>query len=233
MNLHRDLQIQTALNLCKQFASMVQYYINDDCWTGPGARDALNAAKELLPQIDRALEAVQSEGDHQTNFTAMGMLNTLADNPFNSGWSAIDHQIKLIESEFNELKDGIVARDIHEVRDGIQDMLVTVYGLAWRGGFPADVDAAEVVRSNLSKFDPSKEDAILTKNKYLAIGVETFTKTRTLEDGEICVVTFSAVDQVGTDGKKYPKNKWLKSHRFQEPVYTPLHPLVAKTLEVK
>ena len=226
MNLHRDLQAQTALNLCKQFLHSLNGRVPLQVW---------QEVYDVLQQVDRGLEAVQSEGDHQTNFTAMCKLNDIAGNPMNGGWPAIDHQIRLIESEFNELKDGIEARDIHEVRDGIQDMLVTVYGLAWRGGFPADVDAAEVVRSNLSKFDQTIDDARLTSEKYKAIGVETY-QLKVTSEGDASIiyyVTRSAADQEGTDGKKYPKDKWLKSHRFQEPVYAPLHPLVAKTLEVK
>lgn len=224
MNLHRDLQIQTALNLCKQFLHSLNGRVSKEVW---------DQSYDVLQQIDRGLEAVQSgEGPVETNFTAMGSLNEIAGNPFASGWPAIDHQIKLIESEFNELKAGIAARDVHEVRDGIQDMLVTVYGLAWRGGFPADVDAAEVVRSNLSKFDKTLEDAEITAEKYRKIGVETYYLPYSSKHDENLVfyVTRCAETVKGTDGKEYPKHKWLKSYRFQEPVYAPLHPIVARSL---
>jgi hypothetical protein len=233
MNLHRDIQLQNALILAKQFASMVQMHISDDCWTGKGAAEAFKASQEVLQQLDRGLE-VLAEGpdDEITNFVAMCRLNEIAGNDTNGGWPAIDRQIKLIESEFNELKDGVDARDVHEVRDGIQDILVTTYGMAWRAGFHADIDAAEVVRSNLSKFDTTEEDAKQTAAKYSAIDVKTTYTPKS--NGRITFyVTHSAEDQTGADGKSYPKGKWLKSHRFQEPKYCPLHPLVAAELARK
>lgn len=227
MNLHRDLQLQNALNVAKQFLHSLNGRVSEAVW-----KDSYDA----LQEIEKGFEAL-AVGDQieRTNFTAMGRLNEIAGNGMNGGWPAITHQIKLIESEFNELKDGIEARDIHEVRDGIQDILVTTYGLAWRAGFPADLDAAEVVRSNMSKFDTTIDDARLTTQKYLAIGVKTYQLKVTDEgdDSIVYYITRSAEDQKGTDGKSYPMNKWLKSHRFEEPKYCPLHPLVAAELARK
>lgn len=162
----------------------------------------------------------------RSNFTDTATINAIAGNDTNGGWDVIDHQLMIIESEFNEMRDGIKARNIAELRDGIQDLLFTVYGLAWRAGFDADVDFAEVVRSNLTKFDANEEDALRTQEKYQAIGVKTYCQKVTAENGRVFYVTKSAVDQIGQDGKSYPAGKYLKSIHFEEPRYDPLDPAV-------
>jgi NTP pyrophosphatase (non-canonical NTP hydrolase) len=176
---------------------------------------------------DEATAAVDTAEDTaapaHTNFTATAVINAIAGNPTNAGWDAIEKQIKLIKDELKELDDGITARDIHELRDGIQDVLFTVYGLAHRAGIDADLDYAEVVRSNMTKFDDNDEDATRTRAKYLAIGVETVIfKLHDPSTGRVYYVTKSAKDQTGSDNKGYPKGKWLKSFRFEEPQYAPL-----------
>lgn len=91
--------------------------------------------------------------------------------------------------------------------------------------YPINRDYAEVVRSNMTKFDTTLEDAEATRNKYAAIGVETITVpgVYTLDDVPYTVlICKSAKDQVGTDGKDYPDAKWLKSIHFEEPAYVPM-----------
>lgn len=180
----------------------------------------------------------------KTNFSATALINNLAGNlkgdPANPDWAAIEKQFKLIESEFSvEMREHIANRDIVALRDDIGDVLFTTYGMGHRAGFPVDLDYAEVCRSNMSKFDRSEEDALKTKAKYDALGVETVYKLRIVEmehempgnspsffQDEVFYVTYSAKDQNGNDpgdvpaGKfKYPAGKWLKSFRFEEPKY--------------
>ncbi len=69
-------------------------------------------------------------------------------------------------------------RDIHELRDGIQDVLFTVYGLGHRAGMPVDLDYEELVRSQMSKFDTTEESALLTRKKYEAMGMAVIQKER-------------------------------------------------------
>lgn len=154
--------------------------------------------------------------------TTIGKINTVAGNVSNQGWSAADHQIGLIQSELKELTDAIDMRDIHETRDGIGDVLFTVYGLAHRLGLNALEDLQSVISSNWSKFDTTEEDAEKTKHKYLAWGVESEVRRYAMSSSFHYYVLVSAFDQKGTDGKNYPKGKYLKSWRFQEPVFNPL-----------
>lgn len=150
------------------------------------------------------------------------MINQTAGNMANAGWAAADHQIRIIESEFEELKEGIATRDEKELRDGVADLLFTVIGLAHRLSLPSIADLAEVVRSNLTKFDTSEEDALKTCDKYLEIQVSTYYTAKTNPDGTVLFVTYSATDQVDTAGKKYIADKWLKSYRWEDVNLEPL-----------
>ena len=58
---------------------------------------------------------------------------------------------KLIEEEFNELKDAINDNDIVEVADALTDILVVTYGAGAAFGIDLDKCFDEVQRSNMSK----------------------------------------------------------------------------------
>lgn len=169
-----------------------------------------------------------------SNFTDTAKINALAGNQYNGGWSAIEHQLRIIQSEWDETcDDGVKARNIHELRDGIADVLFTVYGLAHRAGIDADSDFEKVVESQFTKFDPTVEDAALTRDKYKALGIEVYQELRQITRHNIitdCWVTYSAKDQLDAKGRECPEGKWLKSHRFQEPVFDPLPDHVNHTL---
>ena len=136
----------------------------------------------------------------------------------------IESQLKIIESEFKELKDNWDMNNLNGMRDDIGDVLFTVLGLAHVMGFPADDDLRLICESQFTKFDDSEEAAEKTKQKYLDLGVETYQIRKQLgsaEDDNFWIVTKSAKDQVGKDGKDYPKDKWLKSTNFKEPEFDP------------
>lgn len=165
-------------------------------------------------------------------FPGSAEINQLVGNLWNSGWSAADKQIGIIESEFHETADdGIAKRDVHELRDGVGDLLFTVIGLAHRTGLNAAADYAQVVASQYSKFDPTEEDAQKTKAKYDALGMETRYEHRQIPGTQDWVyVTFSAKDQIDHQGRKCGAGKWLKSYRFAEPVFDALPDEVAAKL---
>ena len=58
---------------------------------------------------------------------------------------------KLIEEEFQELKDAIKDNDIVEVADALTDILVVTYGAGVAFGIDLDKCFQEVHRSNMSK----------------------------------------------------------------------------------
>lgn len=166
-----------------------------------------------------------------TNFKHAATVNALVGNETNSGWEAADHQLKIIRSEWEELSEGVETRDLHETRDGIADVLFTVYGLAHRLGLDADGDYDDMMTSQWSKFDTTEDDALLTQQKYVDKGMAVVTVDRFHpETGEILRVTLSSMDQLDDKGRFCPKGKWLKSHRFMEPVFKPLPSTVANRL---
>ena len=58
---------------------------------------------------------------------------------------------KLIEEEYNELKEAINKNDIVEVADALTDILVVTYGAGAAFGIDLDKCFEEVHRSNMSK----------------------------------------------------------------------------------
>ena len=63
----------------------------------------------------------------------------------------IELRKKLIDEEFNELKDAIDDKDIVEVADALTDILVVTYGAGAAFGIDLDKCFEEVHRSNMSK----------------------------------------------------------------------------------
>lgn len=160
--------------------------------------------------------------DH-SNFEVCRQINALAGNTLQHNLETAKHQFKIISGEFNEMTDHINEGDLEKLRDDIADVLFTTYGLAARLGFPADEDFREVCRSNMTKFDLTIEDRVRTAAKYLEKGIETYSVSRQLSPSEpVYYITYSAKDQIGLDGKSYPKGKWLKSVNFQEPLFVEL-----------
>jgi len=74
-----------------------------------------------------------------------------------------------------------------------------------------------VIEANLRKFDTNSEDAQLTKEKYASLGIATYVRA-THHEGKTYYVVCVDGDQVKVD-KTWPNHKWLKSHRWEAPVY--------------
>ena len=63
----------------------------------------------------------------------------------------IELRNKLIDEEFNELKDAIKENNLIEVADALTDILVVTYGAGVAFGIDLDKCFKEVHRSNMSK----------------------------------------------------------------------------------
>ncbi len=159
-----------------------------------------------------------------SNFEMCAEINYLVGNTVNATLETAEAQKKVIACEWKEFLDSIEAKDLHTLRDDVGDMLFTVYGMAARMGYPADLDFKKICESQYSKFDRSLEDAQKTRQKYLDIGVETYFEEKRGNDDTLYFVTYSAMDQMGSDNKHYPAGKWLKSVNFKEPEFTPWQP---------
>lgn len=151
-------------------------------------------------------------------FTLISAMNSAFGNKMgdinNPNWEAIDRQMKIIESEFNELRDAVAARDMRLIRDGVGDVTVTNLGLAHIVGFDHDADQVRIFESNMSKFCANDSELHASMQKYAGIGVEVYAEG---EFPQKCLK--SAKDQTGTNGEFYKKGKFLKGINFKEPVF--------------
>lgn len=136
--------------------------------------------------------------------------------------SALEYQTLLFNGGIDEELASPVNR--YKVRGELQDVLVTTYGLAYYLQVDADDDHREVSRANLSKFDPTMDLAIITQMKYRDLGVSTDIRRTEVHWPHFQGAYYANIvseDVTGTDGKFYPKGKFVKSIRFEEPRYKP------------
>lgn len=110
----------------------------------------------------------------------------------------------------------------------VSPMVLMTFALGICLGYPVEQDYQAVVDSNMTKFDTTVEDAELTREKYLALGVETHVLEHEV-DGVTLYVTKVTETVTGTDGKLYPEGKWLKSINWEDAKYTPLMELGQNT----
>lgn len=149
------------------------------------------------------------------------IINAAIGNPRNDivDWEVMEKQLTIIRDEFNELIASVQRRNYNELRDGINDARFTVDGAAWRMGIDVDVDFDALMTSQMSKFDTTVEDALISQRTYADKGVVTeWHAMKLFGTGQDYYVQISAIDQV-VAGKNYPKGKFLKSYQFKEPVY--------------
>jgi NTP pyrophosphatase (non-canonical NTP hydrolase) len=148
-----------------------------------------------------------------TNFQRVTHINRIASKADRPTWQAAEQQLKVIAGEYDEVVEAIAERNLDKLRDGIADLLVTAYGMGSVLGFNADDDMVSVTTSLMTRFDTTKGDAELTKQKYLEYGVEThicvtmFPATET-ENVLAYYVTVSSKDQVNqVTGEHIPAGK--------------------------
>lgn len=127
------------------------------------------------------------------------------------------NQFEMIREEFQELADAVTDADIMGVRDAIADVLVTTYGLAHRLGVDADADLDAVYASNMSKFVEGEKQASAAQIEITQrLGIA----TAVAKTAPGLYAITSSRDQVGKDGKQYPKGKLLKPASYCEPVFS-------------
>ena len=118
---------------------------------------------------------------------------------------------------------GLTQEQTDQVRDAYADVRVLLDGATQMANFPWEDDYKRVLASLITRFDPTIEDATKTQRKYINLRVE----TRIHHDEETGIfVTIVTDGSNATDPTEYPTGKWLKSYKFQEPVFQPWHPVV-------
>jgi NTP pyrophosphatase (non-canonical NTP hydrolase) len=158
-----------------------------------------------------------------SNFTDVAKLNSTFNVPTTDltdfDWEVVKHQLKIIQSEYNEFLKAIDEHDYTELKDGIGDILVTVYGMAHRIGIDADKLMSNISESNFSKLCKTIEEANDTLQYYADNGVECYIQECQL-DGKVVYAVKSAKDQVVMfkgEEKDFIKDKFLKSIYWKTP----------------
>ena len=192
--------------------------------------------EDVFKTLGHEAELPHWQSPDPEDVAACKLINDMCGNFNDGGWAEAKHQHKLIASEVNEIVElGIVPRNFQEFADGYGDTLFTVIGGAHRGRLPLRDIFREVVKSNLTKFDSTPEDAELTRKKYQDLGVETYTinvavtadhqrayrrlLNRELTGDRLYITKVKEATTSAIDGKFYQEGKFLKSHNFVDTVH--------------
>lgn len=162
-------------------------------------------------------------------------VNQLVGKTFNGGWEAIEAQMSVVFSEVSEMIESIAKRDYKTLQDDQQDVLFTHSGMIGISGYLLNsaVDFERVCENQFSKFDTTPEDAAITAAMFTRQGMQVRT-SHVIDQttGQDYYITLSDADQYDAKGRECPKNKWLKSHQYQDPRLTLLPAPVVERLHV-
>jgi len=164
-------------------------------------------------------------------YKQVATINQIAGKELTADRELLLKQCDIIQSELNETYEALLRKDFPEFRDGVSDIEFTSLGLFALSPFLYGQDMQTVCTSNMQKFDVTEADALATRAKYAAIGIRTYYDVvpHSSNNGEILYyVTKSACDQTDHSGKFYPEDKWLKSHKWSEPLFLPISRLSDK-----
>lgn len=162
-------------------------------------------------------------------------VNQLVGKTFNGGWDAIDTQVEIVFSELSEMIESIARRDYKTLQDDNMDVFFTAAGMLGISGMllNAGIDFERVCENQYSKFDTSLEDAETTASMFAKQGMVTrYSHVVDQSSGKEYWITLSDADQLDAKGRKCPKNKWLKSHKYSDPQLTLLPGGVVERLHV-
>lgn len=145
-------------------------------------------------------------------------INAIAGTRNENRWEDIERQILMAQEEFNnELLRDLKARDRLKLRDSLADVLVFLFGVASVSDIDVAADFTVVTDALLSRFDSDMANAMITHRQYADRGVETSIR-KTEIDGVDYFVNFSVKDQTANSGEFIKEGKWLKSHKYHNPV---------------
>lgn len=156
-------------------------------------------------------------------FGQVASINAMVGNRAAESFAAMERSAKILLSETKELLEkGCQKRDPLEIIDGQSDVAFVLAGFQHISGIGIKPGLVETIRSNLTKFDRTEDDAKITAERYAAKGIKTRYSERSVPPdlqhilGEVCFVTYADGDQQIGDSFT-PDGKWLKSYKFEEP----------------
>lgn len=166
-----------------------------------------------------AIGSLWRAGDEDsTIFHLYAMPSTGGEQHFNS--DAFNESKEEIDRLVNDLSCFVSLQGINKVSnktfiETLHKLLFTLLHFANLVGIDAHADLSQVTLANLSKLCQGQEALERTYEKYKQIGVELYHEE--VEPNIFAV--FSKGDQVGTDGKTYDADKFLKSADWFEPFF--------------
>ena len=107
--------------------------------------------------------------------------NRIAGTDIETSYQSFCQQYKVLYEEVKEVGDGIDARDLTEVVDGVIDTIVVAFGM-WQKLEDLGVDMGKVAeligQNNLSKYPSLRDDSVVqaTIDKYKAQDIEVVVK---------------------------------------------------------
>ena len=153
-----------------------------------------------------------------SNFSKVGEFHKLFQHPINNklntnifndtNKSLVDLRVKLIEEEFNELKQAIVDKNLKEVADALTDILYVVYGAGHAFGINLDKTFEAVHESNMTKACLTEDEAKETVS-YLEFTKPEYSPTYKLSDDKKYYIVYDK------NTGKILKNKFYKEVDLQ------------------
>lgn len=147
-------------------------------------------------------------------------VNARAGRKCNDGFITLEAAVSqrdINESEVKEIRDAIEDRNSAEFIDALSDTLLTTAGFAGHVELNLTQNFVEMVDANFTRIAGNMEDAIKTRDHWMAKGVPCHIKETDM--GTFPVLVTKDIT-VGTDQNSvfYPANKFLKKFGFRDAV---------------
>lgn len=198
-----DFKMQLAV-LLEEGKEIVMAYLDDNYHSDDGMVDALPDTLFVLYtlMIERGLSPCQE---------------VALDRPYVDETEKELYVMSLVRRTFRTLKKIASDGEFYLPAYMCQRLLSLLAALSALVGHDLQACLDVVIEANRRKFDTCLEDARLTVAKYADLGISTYIRETTCGDTRYFVVCVDG-RQEKVD-KVWPDHKWLKSHKWEGPVY--------------
>lgn len=156
-------------------------------------------------------------GDNQTNIFHIKGVKWLGTES-NLNTAEAKQALESIGSLVDSITEKLPTMTNEDFQSLLNELLEELFNFACGIGIDPHADLSQVTLANISKLCQSQDALDRTYEKYKAIGVELYHEE--VEPGVFAV--FSKGTQLGTDGKTYDADKFLKSADWFEPFFPSL-----------
>lgn len=189
----------------------------------PDIDDTVLEEQEYGVTVIKMSPTIDSHKETLTDVLDVMMINAAAGNSASISDIEKDllRQTKIDLSECTELLEAIVFGDTVELQDALSDKRVTLNGFATF--LPISLSKNfNITRDMLfTRFDKTIHDAVRTKEKYAAMGVETYIVESTVGD-KVFYANKVSKDVTGTNDEFFPADKFVKSINYNKEKFSPI-----------